>query len=332
MEVIDSPALPLDQWIRVMEREYLNAFLPAGGAAVKFVIAGEDTAETLLHAIAGVAGRSGMIAARISAGDTRLHMLQELVFALARMLPWDDLARRYIEDLFARNDYPWPEPGQKLTMAELAQEFGVAPNLLTRGRDQWLSRDLWDDPHLARDFRSAMLHLCLARLEPDGEGGVTPISQWLTGEKVPLAQLRQFDIVSRITRTNARSMLISVCHWLRKCGVSGLVLALDLRPAMSPKGSSGAGRPGRQVGSDAEQTVRYTTAAVMDLYEVLRELIDDIEHLPGLFVLALADQALVAGDPRRTLDTYKALEMRIWPDVRPGDRQNPLAPLVTVGA
>ena len=29
-------------------------------------------------------------------------------------------------------------------------------------------------------------------------------------------------------------------------------------------------------------------------------------------------------------DVYKALEMRIWPDVRPGDRQNPLAPLVMV--
>ena len=323
MEVIDCPALPFDQWIGVMQREYFDAFLPAGGAAVKFVIAGEDTAETLLHAIAGVAGRHGMIAARINAGDTRLHMLQEIFFALARVLPWDDLVRRYVEELFARNDYPWPEPGQKLTMAELAQEFGVAPNLLTRGRDQWLSRDLWDDPHLARDFRSAMLHLCLARLEPDGDSSVESILQWLCGEKVLLGQLRQFDIVSRITRTNARSMLISVCHWLRKCGVGGLVLALDLRPAM---------RPGGRAGSAADQTVRYSTAAVMDLYEVLRELIDDIEDLPGLFVLALADQALVAGDRRRTLDTYKALEMRIWPDVRPGDRQNPLAPLVTVGA
>jgi hypothetical protein len=319
MEVIDSPALPLDQWIGIMEREYFDSFLPAGGAAVKFVIAGEDTAETLLHAIAGVAGRCGMIAARINAGETRLHMLQELFFALARMLPWDDLARRYVEDLFARNDYPWPESGQKLTMAELAQEFEVAPNLLTRGRDQWLSRDLWDDPHLARDFRSAMLHLCLARLEPDGDGAVSPILQWLCGEKILLGQLRQFDIVARITRTNARSMLISVCHWLRKCGISGLVLALDLRPAMPAK-------------APPDQAVRYSTAAVMDLYEVLRELVDDIENLPGLFVLALADQSLVAGDRRRTLDTYKALEMRIWPDVRPGDRQNPLAPLVTVGA
>ena len=112
-------------------------------------------------------------------------------------------------------------------------------------------------------------------------------------------------------------MLISLCHFLRKAGARGLLLTLDLRPAL-------------QVGTSGEGGVRYSHAAVMDLYEVLREIVDDIEHLPGLFLLCLADQALVAGDPRRTLDTYKALEMRIWPDVRPGDRQNPLAPLVTV--
>ncbi len=62
----------------------------------------------------------------------------------------------------------------------------------------------------------------------------------------------------------------------------------------------------------------------------MRELIDGLEHLPGLFILGLATRGLIEGDRRRTLDNYKALEMRIWPDVRPGDRQNPLAPLVTV--
>ena len=41
--------------------------------------------------------------------------------------------------------------------------------------------------------------------------------------------------------------------------------------------------------------------------------------------------ALTGGDPRRVLDQYSALQMRIWPDVRPGTRQNPVAPLVWLG-
>ncbi|HVC63158.1 MAG TPA: BREX system ATP-binding domain-containing protein [Acetobacteraceae bacterium] len=317
MDVIDVQALPTERWLHVIEPEYFAEYLPAGGAAAKFVIADEAAFARLRHAAAALAQRHVMLPLHVSAGAVRLHMLQDVVFAITRALPWDALLQRYIEDLFARNGYPWPRSGTALTMSELAREFGIAPNLLARSRDQWLSRDLWDDAHLAQDFRAAMLRLCLARLEPEAGTTESPVLQWLRGEKIGLPLLRQYDIAARISRTNARAMLISLCHFVRKAGSNGLLLTLDLRPALR------AGTPG-------EAGPRYSPAAVMDLYEVLREIIDDIEHLPGLFLLVLADQTLLVGDHRRTLDTYKALEMRIWPDVRPGDRQNPLAPLVTV--
>jgi hypothetical protein len=239
-----------------------------------------------------------------------------MFFALVRTLPWDRLLQHYLEDLFNRHDHPWPRPGFAMGTMELAESFGIAPGIMARNRDQWLSRDIWDDPRLARDFRAAMIGLCLSRLDP-GDGGAmaaAPVHQWLRGEKPAMTALREFDISARIARANARAMLMSLCHFLRKAGADGLLLTLDLRPALEKQGTG----------------LRYTPAAVMDLYEVLRELIDDLEHLPGLFILGLASQALIAGDRRRTLDSYKALEMRIWPDVRPGDRQNPLAPLVMV--
>jgi hypothetical protein len=317
MDVIDVQALPTERWLRVIEPEYFADYLPAGGAAVKFVIADDAAIVRLRHATEALAQRHSMLPVHISAGDVRLHMLQDVFFAVARVLPWDTLLQRYIEQLFTRNGYTWPHPGSDLTMPELADEFGIAATLLGRNRDQWLSRDLWDDANLAQDFRSAMLRLCIGRLEPEAGALDSPVLQWLRGEKIGLPQLRQYDIAARIGRTNARAMLISLCHFVRKAGTRGLLLTLDLRPAL-------------RVAIAGEGGVRYSHAAVMDLYEVLREIIDDIEHLPGLFLLGLADQTLVAGDRRRTLDTYKALEMRIWPDVRPGDRQNPLAPLVTV--
>jgi P-loop Domain of unknown function (DUF2791) len=317
MDVIDVLALPTERWLRVIEPEYFAEYLPAGGAAAKFVIAEDAAIARLRDAAEVLARRHGMLPVHISAGEVRLHMLQDVFFAIARALPWDALFQRYIEDLFTRNGYPWPSPGAALTMPELAKEFGTAATLLSRSRDQWLSRDLWNDAHLAQDFRAAMLCLCIARLEPEAGTLDSPVLQWLRGEKVGLPLLRQYDIAARIGRTNARAMLISLCHFVRKAETRGLVLTLDLRPAL-------------RVAASGEQGVRYSPAAVMDLYEVLREIIDDIEHLPGLFLLGLADQTLLAGDRRRTLDTYKALEMRIWPDVRPGDRQNPLAPLVTV--
>jgi hypothetical protein len=317
MDVIDVQALPVERWLSAIEPEYFAEYLPAGGAAAKFVIADDAAIDHLRHAAEALALHHGMLPVHISAGEVRLHMLQDVFFAVARALPWDTLLQRYTEALFTRNGYAWPDPGTALTMPELAKEFGIAANLLSRTRDQWLSRDLWEDANLAQDFRGAMLRLCLVRLEPEADATESPVLQWLRGEKIGLPLLRQYDIAARITRTNARAMLVSLCHFVRKAGAKGLLLTLDLRPAL-------------RVVAKGEAPVRYSPAAVMDLYEVLREIIDDIEHLPGLFLLGLADQALVAGDRGRTLDSYKALEMRIWPDVRPGDRQNPLAPLVTV--
>ncbi len=319
METIELQPMPTQQWLPTIEREYFQEYLPAGGCAIKFVVANEETASAVGVGVTGLAHRFGMLTAHADAGQTRLHMLQDLFFALARWLPWEKLAQSYIEGLFNRNGYPWPNPGKTLTQTDLASHFGTAPNLLARSRDQWLSQDLWNDALMAQDFRAAMMQLCLARLEPDADRPVeeSAILRWLYGEKIPAAALRQYDIGARIGRTNARSMLMSLCHWVRKVGKPGLLLTLDLRPALRTR-------------TNNDGPVRYTSASVMDLYEVLRELVDDIEHLPGLFVLVLADQALISGEPKRTLDRYKALEMRIWPDVRPGDRQNPVAPLVLV--
>jgi hypothetical protein len=61
---------------------------------------------------------------------------------------------------------------------------------------------------------------------------------------------------------------------------------------------------------------------------VLRQLIDDGEHFAGLLLVVLADESLIGEDPKRSLDAYLALKMRIWADVRPEGRENPLAPLV----
>ncbi len=184
--------------------------------------------------------------------------------------------------------------------------------------DQWLTADVWEDRRLAQDFRAALLALCLSRLEGEKWTGAGPVAQWLRGEKVAPVALRGAGISVRISRTNARAMLVSLCHFLRKAGVEGVLVVLDVRRLACTEAAS--------------DMLRYSPAAVMDTYEVLRELIDDAEHLPGLFVAVLADAALATGDPRRALAQYAALQMRVWPDVRPGDRQNPMAPLVWLAA
>jgi len=314
MDVLTIPPLPLAEWLSVIEREYLSTFVPAGGAAVKFVVLDNATVDATTERLIQLGQAHAMITIPVDAGRTRIHLMHELFFAIANALPWNRLVQRYLEGLFGAHDYSWPRPGMPMTVADLATAFEVAPNLLARRVDQWLTADLWEDRRLVQDFRAAMLSLCLSWLELGESETSGPVVRWLRGDKVAPSTLRASDISVRLSRTNARSMLASLCHFLRKAGSAGFLVALDARQL------SGV--------AAAEGTQRYSPAAVMDAYEVLREIIDGAEQLPGLFMVVLTDEALITGDPRRALSQYTALQMRVWPDVRPGDRQNPMAPLV----
>jgi hypothetical protein len=321
MDTATGDNLPLAEWLGILEQEYLAEFIPAGGAAVKFAVACPERIPIIVRSIEEAAARHGLITVRLSAASTRVHMLQDVFFTIARQLPWDTLAQRQVEDMFARHGYAWPHHGRKATMAELADIHGIAPALLERSRDQWLSEEVWGNAALAQDFRSALMRLCLSRLGPEADATdeAEPVLQWLRGELATIGALRDVHIFTRINRNNARAMLASLCHWVRGTGAGGLAVTLDLRQIL-------------RTGAVGEGEVRYTPAAVMDAYEVLRELVDDIDDMPGLFLVVLADAALTAGEGKRVLDQYVALKARIWPDVRPGGRQNPLAPLVWVAS
>lgn len=320
MEDLSPDPLGLDAWLGILEAEYLADFVPAGGGALKIAVTEDALIGPAIARLAGLAQRHGLHAVAIDAARTRLHLPQDLFFALARALPWPAMIQAFLERLFAANACPWPHPGRNLSRAALAEALGIAPPLLDGQINTWLTRAIWHDRAYALDFRAALLALCAGALDADADADAdVPARQWLRGEKVPPALLRAAGIGGRITRANARAMLISLCHWVRACGAAGLLVCLDARRL-------------HHSGPPPEGELRYSPAAVMDTYEVLRELIDDAEHLPGLLVAVLATPAMIGGDPRRALDSYDALRMRVWPDVRPGRGQNPVAPLVWLDA
>ena len=316
MEELAPASLGAEDWLRILAAEYLAEFIPAGGAALRIAVTDGRGIDRITGRLAALARAHRLHPVAIDAATTRLHMPQDLFFALARALPWPAMVQGFLEALFAANGYPWPRPGQTLSRAALAAALEVAPPLLNSQLNLWLTRAIWRERAYAQDFRAALLALCAGALDGDATAAATARA-WLDGEKIPAAALRAAAIGGRINRANARAMLIGLCHWVRAAGANGLLVSLDARRLHQP-------------GPAPEGELRYSPAAVMDTYEVLRELIDDAEHLPGLLMVVLAEDALIGGDSRRALDQYDALRMRVWPDVRPGEGQNPVAPLVWV--
>ncbi len=314
-------AVKLKEWLELIDKEYLRDFIVNGGAAVKFVVAHEASIGALQARLIGQAAEHGLVFAGVSSANVKLHMIQDVFFAVSRGVTWEADAQRFVERLFQRQGYEWPSPGAPVALTEIAESNKVDATILRREFNSWLTADLMNDPSMAQDFRIAVMQLCLNRLAPAGHGAeeVAPILEWLRGELRVLSPLKAANIYSRITRHNARAMLRSLCRWLWLAGHKGLLLAVDIRQLT-------------RTAALAADGMRYTSGAVMDAYEVLRQLVDDADLFERVLVVVLADDVFIGDDRKRSVDAYSALKMRIWDDVRARAQANPLAPMVSIEA
>jgi len=78
---------------------------------------------------------------------------------------------------------------------------------------------------------------------------------------------------------------------------------------------------------EARSGVYYSKAAVLDAYEVLRQLVDATDQLRGVLVAVTLPPELVS-DEARGLPAYSALQLRVVDEVRDRRRANPFASLV----
>ena len=306
-----------ETWLDLIDREYLLQFISGGGSAVKFVEGDAERLDEIQARLAALAERHELASCRINTSQTKMHMIQDIFFAVSRSLDWPAMAQDFVEALVIKHGYGWPRPGGGVTFQEIAAHNEIDVRLFRRDLNRWLTDEIMRDRSMSQDFRIAMATLCRTRLEPDetDKGVTTPVLEWLRGELRAVGALRQTYITAKITRHNGRAMLRSLCRWLRLCGRKGICVTLDIRQVL---------RAGTALG----EGLRYTLAAVIDAFEVLRQLIDDTETFQGLMGVVLADEALTDFDDKRSLNAYAALKMRVWDDVRATRRDNPLAALV----
>ena len=309
-------AVSATHWLDLIQREYLSRFISGGGAAVKFIVAENNVLAHVHKRLETRAKDRRLQFVAIDAAESRLHMIQDVFFVIARNTDWDVLAQRWVEAIFRRHQYEWPQPGKAVPIRQLSLANRQDETLLKRQVYEWLTEYIMRDREMAQDFRAAMTHLCMRRMEMADDRAVAPVIEWLRGELRAVGAVRQVPINSKITRHNGRAMLRSLCRWLRLSGGPGLALTLDIR----------------QLGRTdiPEGQVRYSPAAVLDAFEVLRQLIDDAESFSGLFVGVLGDQAFTQDDPKRSVAAYTALKERIWADVHARGHENPLAPLLQI--
>ncbi len=316
--VLGGGVMSSDAYVAFLGEQYLASYLPAGGGSVKLVVAGDaDVAARFERSLRAAANQRSCVMASLSAETTRAHMIDQVFFAMARQVDWDQIAAAIVS--IAYDDIAVPAIEDRLTVAEVAADHELDPRELYRSVRRQLEQSLLLDTSLPRELRRALLRLAQAHL---GSGDVHPdearvVRDWLTGEPVGLRDLRAAMIYARIGRHNARSMLTSVGRLLLWAGHRGLVLHVDLTRLAEARRPALPERTGTY----------YTKANVLDAYELLRQLIDATDDLVGMLVVAVVPPELVS-DEKRGLRSYAALHLRVADEVRDRRRANPFASLV----
>ncbi|MDQ3702670.1 MAG: ATP-binding protein [Chloroflexota bacterium] len=309
-------------WLEVMRHEYLDDFVREGGAVVKFVVPADEAGRLQVReGLRQAAAQGGFQFATVDASTTKLHLIDQLFHEVARQVEWDALAkaclRRYLAEMGFRLPDDDGDRGERLTLSALADLNDMPESLFHGEVTRGVSNRLYRDQAMSREFRLAMIRLCLAHLDPHGDPAlIEAVRQWLRGELRLVSALKRALIFQRIARHNARHMLLSLAHWLTLAGKSGLVLALDIARY------GDAARP-----RDRGAGLYYSTAACIDMYEVLRQLIDAADEIESGFVGVLAGPEALH-DERRGLRSYQALYLRIADEVRDRYRPNARSALV----
>jgi hypothetical protein len=311
--------LTAGSYAEFVAKEYLGDFVRAGGAAVRFVVAGSDDVALRWHrALARAADDEGYLYVGVDAADVRVHLVDQLWAAVARQVEWPDLARRQVRLAWETLGLP-AESTDALTVAAVAHRHGVDTREAARSMRRQLESAVLRDSTLSREFRLAVLRLCQSEL---GTGDVTEeertaVLAWLRVEPVALRSLRAASLHGRVGRHNARSLLISLAAWRARVAGTGIVMDLDVsRLAV-----------GRRPPVEERAGWYYSKSAVLDAYEVLRQLVDATDSLRSAFVAVTVPPELVTDDTRG-LPSYTALHLRIVDEVRDRRRANPFAALV----
>jgi len=307
--------LTLDAWMGRIRSEYLEDFIAGGGSAVKFAVPGGG-APQVIDTLQEAALRQGYLVASVDAGETKVQLIDQLFFAVSRQIDWEALAQAIRVRAITESGYALPAAGP-LSIASIADTNSAEARFVRNNLQQWFSVNVLRDHRMSQEFRQAMAVLCLQPLDlPITDDGLYQrVLDWLHGDLRLISSLKPAQIYQKISRKNARDLFISLGRWCPFAGRAGLTLIIDIGACSVPRRAMASG------------SIFYSRTMVMDLYEVLRQFIDETDDLQSIFVAVVAAPEFLTDDSRG-LSTYDALQMRVSEEVRDRTYDNPLAGLV----
>jgi len=311
-----SNSIPIQEWLGFIDSEYLSTFVKDGGASVKFAVTPEERKSELYRSLRARCEELDYVFVELDAVSSRVHMPQDIFFALAKQIDWRLLAQRMVRRLAEEKGFNVDgvaiADANENVYSSLARANGIEARFVLQEIRPDVVSQVLRNQKMARDFKVAMTHLCTSL---DGGESRQPLLDWLTGVNTRISNVRPFSIRTSINRTTARHYIESALYWVRHVGHAGTALLLEnsrVTLARRPKDGSRY----------------YTRAMTIDHYELLREFIDDVDRLAATLMVVVTNNDFIDEQSARGWRIYSALQTRIMDDVRDRNLVNPVAALV----
>ena len=152
-----SGTLEVAAYVEFLAKEYLADFVGRGGSSVKFCVGDEAARAALRQGLEAVAAADGYAYAAVDAAATRVHMVDQLSFAVARSLDVDALGGKHHDDRLSGGRVSQRRLGG-LGVETVAAHHGVDPSELNRSVRRRLEQTCSGTP----PFRGTCVSRCPA--------------------------------------------------------------------------------------------------------------------------------------------------------------------------
>jgi len=293
---------PLTDFIR---DEYYKSYIAKGGSKIKFVTGKTGSGKThFLQLLSAEACDCGFVTVNISARDVWLHDFKEIyaeIFKRSELTSClERCAAKIVEEL--GYDYKAIPPNQ--IFVDYLSSIGELDAITKKEIRNQLREMFIKNPLIDNNFAIACSLLTGSLLgHPLLENSNEQLLiSWLSGSKdVKLSALRNLGLSpAKITKYNARHMLRSLLEVLKAAGIPGIIVMVDDLEALNTATSL--------------DTIRYTKMRRDDVYESIRELIDEVDTLKNIMFFFAFDRILL-DDERAGLKSYVALWLRMQNEI-----------------
>lgn len=309
-------ALTVDNpWLESMTNHCIGRVIDRGGCKVKIIFGDQGSGKShYLRYIQNYAIHRGYLVTLLNLQQLEFK-ITDLIHLYTIIVDGIDLDRIKMSMLSAMLN----QLGYELTMYEsfdgplvdFLKENEDAPEFMARRNIRTCINQMAKKLDISFSFRLFLMRYMEAIADQDDKT-IEILERWLKGQKLEPIERKQCQLFERLNKQNARVWLYSLSEIAKFGGYKGVVIMFDQFEALLPEFNG---------------PVKYSNAKRNDVYEMLRQLIDDLDVLRN-FMLLIAGNSQILHSERFGLRSYEALWMRIRQSYNQSYVFNPYSDLV----